>query len=68
MIDEDTKELLSQTGAWVDAGPILKAMIECGFLVEWKPKPGELDAAVASVAKAKEDMIFASLIDQEHWT
>lgn len=56
------------TGAWVDAGPAIQAMLDSGFLVPWVPKPGELDEAVTSLAKAKEDMILASLIDQEHWT
>ena len=53
------------TGAWVDAGPALQQMIDSGFLVEWKPEPGELDKPVAALKEHIDSLILDQLINKE---
>jgi hypothetical protein len=62
---EDVRKVISQTGAWVDAGPALQAMIDSGFIVEWKPEPGELDKPVAALALHIEGLVWDQLINKE---
>ena len=61
----DTHMTLAETGAWVDAGPALQQMIDSGFLVEWKPEPGELDKPVAALKEHIDSLILDQLINKE---
>lgn len=56
---------LSQTGAWADAGPALQQMIDSGFLVEWKPEPGELDAPMAALKEHIDSLILDQLLKEK---
>lgn len=61
----DTHMTLAETGAWVDAGPALQQMIDSGFLVEWKPEPGELDKPVAALKEHIDSLILDQLLKEK---
>ena len=61
----DTHTTLAETGAWVDAGPALQQMIDSGFLVEWKPEPGELDKPVAALKEHIDSLILDQLLKEK---
>ena len=63
---EDIRKIISQTGAWVDVGPALQAMIDSGFIVEWKPEPGELDKPVEALASHIEGLVWDQIMNKEN--